>query len=42
MALFRRIALTLLKQEKALGHGVQGKHLKVALSSDYLLKVLST
>jgi predicted transposase YbfD/YdcC len=41
MALLRRIALTLLKQEKTLKRGVQGKQLKAAMNPDYLLRVLS-
>ena len=36
----RRMALNLLKQEKSLRRGIQGKRLKAALSPDYLLKVL--
>ncbi|MDX1687956.1 MAG: ISAs1 family transposase [Candidatus Promineifilaceae bacterium] len=40
MSLLRRMALNLLKQEKTLKRGVQGKRLKAALSPDYLLKVL--
>lgn len=36
----RRMALTLLKQEKSLRRGIHGKRLKAALSPDYLLKVL--
>lgn len=41
MALLRRIALSLLKQEKTLKRGVQGKRLKAAMNPAYLLKVLS-
>lgn len=41
MAGLRRIALTLLKQEKTLKRGVQGKQLKAAMNPSYLLKVLS-
>lgn len=41
MALLRRIALSLLKQEKTLKRGVQGKRLKAAMNPGYLLKVLS-
>lgn len=40
MSLLRRMALNLLKQEKTLRRGIQGKRLKAALSPDYLLKVL--
>lgn len=36
----RRMVLNLLKHEKSLRRGIQGKRLKAALSSDYLLKVL--
>lgn len=41
MALLRRIALNLLKQEKTLKRGIQGKRLKAAINPDYLAKVLS-
>ena len=41
MAALRRIALNLLKQEKTLKRGVQGKRLKAAMNPDYLFKVLS-
>lgn len=41
MALLRRVALSLLKQEKTLKRGVQGKRLKAAMNPSYLLKVLS-
>lgn len=41
MAQLRRIALSLLKQEKTLKRGVQGKRLKAAMNPAYLLKVLS-
>jgi predicted transposase YbfD/YdcC len=41
MALLRRIALSLLKQERTLKRGVQGKRLKAAMNPGYLLKVLS-
>jgi predicted transposase YbfD/YdcC len=40
LALLRRIALNLLKQEKSLKRGIQGKRLKAAFNPDYLLKVL--
>lgn len=40
MSLLRRMALNLLKQEKTLKRGIQGKRLKAALTPDYLLKVL--
>lgn len=42
MALLRRIALTLLRQEKSLKRGVQGKQLKAAMNPAYLLRVLSS
>lgn len=41
MALLRRIALNLLRQEKTLRRGVKGKRLKAAMNPDYLFKVLS-
>lgn len=41
MALLRRIAVTLLRQEKTLKRGVQGKQLKAAMNPGYLLRVLS-
>lgn len=41
MAMLRRIALNLLKQEKTLKRGIQGKRLKAAMNPDYLFKVLS-
>jgi predicted transposase YbfD/YdcC len=40
MALLRRLALNLLKQENSLKRGIQGKRLKAAFNPDYLLKVL--
>ncbi len=40
LALLRRMTLSMLKQEKTLKRGIQGKRLKAALSPDYLLKVL--
>ncbi len=41
MALLRRMAVTLLRQEKTLKRGVQGKQLKAAMNPSYLLRVLS-
>lgn len=41
MAALKRFALSLLKQEKSLKRGIQGKRFKAAMNSDYLLKVLS-
>jgi predicted transposase YbfD/YdcC len=41
MAALKRFALSLLKQEKTLKRGIQGKRLKAAMNPDYLLKVLS-
>ena len=41
MALLRRIALNLLKQERTLKRGIQGKRLKAAMNPDYLAKVLA-
>jgi predicted transposase YbfD/YdcC len=40
LALLRRIALNLLKQETTLKRGIKAKRLKAALSTDYLLQVL--
>lgn len=41
MAGLRRMALMMLKQEKTLKRGIQGKQLKAAMNPGYLLKVLS-
>ena len=41
MAALKRFALSLLKQERTLKRGVQGKRLKAALNPDYLRKILS-
>lgn len=41
LALLRRMALTLLRQEHTLKRGVQGKQLKAAMNPAYLLRVLS-
>ncbi len=41
MAALKRFALSLLKQEKTLKRGVQGKRLEGAMNPDYLRKVLS-
>ena len=41
MALLRRIALNLLKKERTLKRGIQGKRLKAAMNPDYLAKVLA-
>jgi len=41
MAILRHIALNLLKQEKSLKRGIQGKRLKAAMNPDYLLKMLT-
>ena len=41
-ALIRHMALNMLKQEKTAQGGVKAKRLQAALSTDYLLKVLST
>ena len=41
MAALKRFALSLLKQEKTLKRGIQGKRLKAAMNPDYLRNVLS-
>jgi hypothetical protein len=41
MALLRRMAVTLLRREKTLKRGVQGKQLQAAMNPGYLLRVLS-
>jgi hypothetical protein len=41
MALLRRLAVTLLRQEKTLKRGIQSKQRKAAMNPNHLLKVLS-